>query len=108
MFTFNRLHVRKIGFLFSSSSSSSFRALASCLQSIHCPINIKSYGSLILNLLHLLGIHNCHINDLNSSCPNEKRIVILHDLLTHWTDSKLTHNIDYQEGINGDFDNYCQ
>jgi len=78
--------------------------LGSCLQSIHCPLNIKSYGSLILNLLHLLGINNCN---LNFSCPNEKRVNILQNLLTHWTDNKLINNADYQEGDNVEIDNYC-
>ncbi len=106
MLTINRLLVRDFRyFIFFIPLSFSSRALASCLQSINCPINNKSYGSLILNLLHLLGIHNC---ELNTSCSHEKRSVILRDLLTHWTDSRLTHNIDYREGNNGDPDNYCQ
>ncbi|CAF3886240.1 unnamed protein product, partial [Rotaria sp. Silwood2] len=81
--------------------------LATCLESIHCPVNIKSYGSLILNLLHLLGINNCNNNDLKSSCPNEKRVTILHNLLTHWTDNKLINNVDYPEGSSVEIDSYC-
>jgi hypothetical protein len=82
----------------------SYRSLGSCLESIHCPLNIKSYGSLILNLLHLLRINNC---DLNFSCPNEKRVHILQNLLTHWTDIKLINNADYQEENTAEIDNYC-
>jgi hypothetical protein len=90
------------------SISSLFRALASCLESIHCPLNIKSYGSLILNLLHLLGISNCDNNDRNSSCPNEKRSIILHNLLTHWTDNRVTNNDDYSEQNHAEIDTYCR
>ncbi|CAF1040921.1 unnamed protein product [Rotaria sordida] len=93
--------------LYSCSHSTDCTTLATCLESIHCPLNIKSYGSLILNLLHLLGINNCNDNDLKSSCPYEKRLIILHNLLTHWTDNKLIHNIDYQEGNSVEIDSYC-
>lgn len=86
------------------------RTFASCLQSIHCPLNIKSYGSLIINLLHLLDIDNCHANDLHSSCSNDKQMIILHDLLTHWTHERLSHSIGYQPDNNNNehFENYCQ
>ncbi|CAF3532145.1 unnamed protein product [Rotaria sp. Silwood1] len=93
--------------LYSCSHSTDCTTLATCLESIHCSVHIKSYGSLILNLLNLLGINNCNDNDIKSSCPNEKRVIILHDLLTHWTDSKLINNVDYQEENSVEIDSYC-
>ncbi len=62
-----------------------FRDLSSCLETLHCPINVKSFGSLIVNLLHLLGINDCNTDD--QTCPNEKRLIILKELFTHWTKS---------------------
>jgi hypothetical protein len=75
------------GNLFVAFINSSFRALSNCLESLHCPLNVKSYGSLTLNLLRLLGIHNCNTDEQNQLCSNEKRAIILQKLLTHWTPS---------------------
>jgi hypothetical protein len=71
-----------------------FRTLSSCLESLRCPLTIKSFGGLILNLLRILGIDKCDIDDQNQSCPNEKRAIILKRLFTHWSKSND--------------DNYCQ
>lgn len=84
------------------------RELAACLGSINCPLDIKSYGSLILNLLHLLGVNNCHHDESNSSCPHDKRIIILHNLLTYWADDKVTNNADEHDGHSIETDSYCQ
>lgn len=62
-----------------------FRTLSSCLESLRCPLTIKSFGGLILNLLRLLGINNCNINDQNQLCSNQKRIIILKELFAYWT-----------------------
>jgi len=62
-----------------------FRALSTCLNLLHCPLDIKSFGGLILNLLRLLGINNCNINDQNQLCSNQKRIIILKELFAYWT-----------------------
>ena len=62
-----------------------FSVLSTCLQPLHCPTNVKSFGGLIVNLLRLLGIHNCDTDDRNLSCPHEKRLIILHELFTYAT-----------------------
>jgi hypothetical protein len=61
------------------------RALSTCLESVHCPLEVKSFGALIVNLLRVLGIDNCNIEDQNQLCPNEKRLIILKELFTYWT-----------------------
>ncbi|UJR37711.1 hypothetical protein I4U23_030406 [Adineta vaga] len=94
--------------LYSCSQLTDCTALTTCLQSIHCSINNKSYGSLILNLLNLLGLNNCQHNDLHTSCPNTKRVIILHNLLTHWTGYKVGNHNEYQVENNEDINHYCQ
>ncbi|CAF3865893.1 unnamed protein product [Adineta steineri] len=69
------------------------KAFSSCFDSLHCPLSVKSYGSLILNLLRLLGIDKCNIDDQHQLCPHEKRSIITKKLFTYWS-----HNKD---------DNYC-
>jgi len=76
----------------------SLRALTSCLESIHCPSTVKSHGSLILNLLHLLDLKNC---DWTSSCPNHQRLLILQNLLTYWTDKNFSNEPE------DNIDDYC-
>ncbi|CAF0800440.1 unnamed protein product [Adineta ricciae] len=94
--------------LYSCSQLTGCTALATCLQSIHCSISNKSYGSLILNLLHLLGLNNCQHNDLGTSCSHTKQVIILHNLLTHWTAQKTSNYIDHQVQNNEDINQYCQ
>ncbi|CAF0796921.1 unnamed protein product [Adineta steineri] len=94
--------------LSSCSQLTECTALASCLESIHCSSDMKSYGSLILNLFHLLGINNCNNYDLHTLCPNDKRLIILHNLLTHWTDNVIINPIDYEEQNNAKIDDYCE
>lgn len=43
---------------------------------------MKSFGGLIVNLLRLLGIDNCQLDEQISSCTHEKRMIILRELFT--------------------------
>jgi len=85
LFTIDTMQVENKNFFFFVFILQSFRALSTCLKSVHCPLDVKSFGGLILNLLRLLGINNCNTDDQNQSCPNEKRFIILKELFTYWT-----------------------
>lgn len=56
--------------------------LSHCLQPLHCSTSVKSFGGLIVNLLRLLGIDNCQLDEQISSCTHEKRMIILRELFT--------------------------
>ncbi|CAF2081350.1 unnamed protein product [Rotaria magnacalcarata] len=93
--------------LFHCSTLNNCRELASCLASIHCSVVNKSYGSLIINLLDLLGVNNC--NDVvhsKSSCSSGRRSIIFKHLFTHWHYSQL-NNFDYYEESSEKIDSYC-
>jgi hypothetical protein len=83
-------------------------SLASCLQTIDCPTSVQSYGSLVVNLLHLLGSHHCQNNSEDVSCSHEKRSIILHNLLTHWTDNQLHVHADNYDEHDMETDSYCK
>ncbi|CAF3554641.1 unnamed protein product [Rotaria sp. Silwood1] len=70
------------------------RTFSTCLDSIQCPVNIKNFGSLILNLLRLLGLNSCYTDDINQLCPHDKRVMIFQILST-----QLSRNKD---------DDYCK
>lgn len=71
-------------------------------------MNNKSFGSVIVNLLHLLGISDCQRVDQHLPCPNAKRLIILHALLTHWTDTRVADQVN-SHGRNVEQDgSYCQ
>ena len=73
-----------------------FSALAACFDSLHCPLNVKSSGSLIYNLLRLLGVHFCSIVDEHQPCSNEQRLIIFQRLLSFWTRNR---NQDYCKSV---------
>ncbi|CAF2179269.1 unnamed protein product [Rotaria magnacalcarata] len=66
---------------------------SACLDSIHCPSSVKSFGGLTVNLLRLLDLDNCRVDDFNPPCPHDKRVVIFQTLST-----QLNQTMD---------DNYC-
>ncbi|CAF3091355.1 unnamed protein product [Rotaria socialis] len=83
------------------------KELASCVAPIHCPVANKSYGSLIINLLHLLGVNNCNdAVDSKSSCSSGGRSIIFQDLFTHWGYSQFNDFDDYEESSEK-IDSYC-
>ncbi|CAF1292759.1 unnamed protein product [Rotaria sp. Silwood1] len=87
------------------------RTFSTCLDSIQCPVNIKNFGSLILNLLRLLGLNSCYTDDINQLCPHDKRVMIFQILSTQLSrnkDDDYCNNIfNFMNEIKNEVQNRC-
>ncbi|UJR08522.1 hypothetical protein I4U23_012785 [Adineta vaga] len=98
--------------LFTCSNLRNCRDFSSCLDSLRCPLSVKSNGGLILNLLRLLGIDKCNLNEQqNQLCSHDKRLVILKRLFAYWShnkDNSYCHTIsDFTNEIKKEVQDQC-
>ncbi|CAF2736251.1 unnamed protein product [Rotaria sp. Silwood2] len=87
------------------------RTFSTCLDSISCPVTVKNFGSLILNLIRLLGLNYCYTDDINQLCPHAKRVMIFQILSTQLSknkDDEYCNNIlNFMNEIKDEVQNRC-